>query len=75
MHISTYCDCTCHGQAPHCGCFCAPCAFCHRPVRLIFLADHQNICRDTAAPIKLDPSIFEDAPAAGAGHGRVTPRG
>jgi len=47
--ISTICDCSCHKTSSDrrggaCECFCAPCAFCRQPVRLIFLKQHQEIC-------------------------------
>jgi len=54
--ISVYCDCDCHDlgrdhKDPGHQCFpvCAPCAFCHVPVRVIFLADHQATCPARAA--------------------------
>lgn len=63
--LSIYCDCSCHvradGRTNHNGCcFCAPCAFCRRSVRLIFLRQHQDLCGMYAAGELQDPIEDED---------------
>jgi hypothetical protein len=47
--ISTYCECSCHTGVDHgpdhqCLPVCARCVFCGRPVKLIFLSEHQAQC-------------------------------
>ncbi len=48
--ITTRCDCACHDHHAWRGCaaecFCAPCAYCMEPIRLIFLRAHQEACRE-----------------------------